>query len=89
MPKFIIRRKQCYKSMKLHLEPDVVIPLGITGKFLSKWDEDLSDEDDDDSEFEFELFYLPELLCDPIDCKYETEWREMSYNRLTENSLTR
>jgi hypothetical protein len=68
--------------MKLRLEPNVIIPLGVTKKFMGTWDEEQStDEDSGEPEFNAEIEYPP------MNYSGEIYWNEMSYHRLTQTSL--
>jgi len=61
---------------------DVVIPLGTVRKFLKRWDETfLNDLDEIVSDFELPIKY-------PKKERAEIFWGEMSYNYLTDTSLT-
>jgi hypothetical protein len=70
---------------------DGIVPVGTSAEFLAYWDGDLLGllGEENLSEFELEIEYEWELLIDPIGYTKRIVWKEMSYNKLKEYSLTR
>jgi hypothetical protein len=69
--------------MKLQLEYNVIVPLGVCKKFMSKWNDITTEEEcTDDGEVELPI----EIKYPPIDYSGDIYWNEMSYHRLKDKS---
>jgi hypothetical protein len=67
--------------MRLKLD-DVYIPLGITRRFMQRYDEIFMGKEEEISDFALDVEYPP------LDYDGDYRWSEMSYNKYTETSLT-
>jgi hypothetical protein len=69
--------------MRPKIEPNVIIPLGVCKRFMSKWKQEVVIELEDDESEDFNL--EEEIEYPPLGHTGEIYWKEMSYNRLTQN----